>query len=160
MKQFHHIFWFWLPPIGYMAAIFMMSSVSLPEIGFEAPDYILHALEYFLLALLLMRLFLSKQVFHRFLTGNKESLVNWRQTCLIAVVIAIGYGISDEIHQYFVPGRHCSLHDVFSDIAGTLLAYGVAQLDYLFLNRCRSWVGVLKRFGAVSSVSYAMYRFR
>ncbi len=154
MKQFHHIFWFWLPPAGYMAAIFFMSSISQPHVAGEMPDYILHTLEYFLLALLLIRLLLVRQ----FLKGSKENLTTWRHACLSGVIIAVTYGISDEIHQYFVPGRYCSLYDMFSDTVGSLLAYAVASLDYCLLKRYRGWVEALKRFGAISSVSYIMYR--
>jgi VanZ family protein len=148
-----HIFWFWLPPIGYMAAIFVVSSLPTPQIGGEIPDYFLHALEYFLLALLLVRLFLAKQFFQ----GNRGDFANWQRACLLAVIIAIAYGISDEIHQYFVPGRHCSLHDMVSDTVGALIAYGVAFLDYLLLNRYRSWIVFLKRFRTIHSISYTAY---
>ena len=56
-----YLFWFWLPPLGYMAAIFVVSSLSHPEvIGGDIPDYFLHALEYFLLALLVIRLLLAR----------------------------------------------------------------------------------------------------
>jgi VanZ family protein len=149
------IVWFWFPPIGYMAVIFFVSSLSHPAIGGKTPDYILHALGYFLLALLLIRLFLVRQSQQ----ANRADLASWHQACWLGVLIAIGYGITDEIHQYFVPGRYCSLHDVFSDVVGTMLAYGVASLDYLFLKRFRSWIAFLKHFGAIRHISYAVYRF-
>jgi VanZ family protein len=142
-----------------MVAIFTVSSLSHPEIAGETPDYILHALEYFLLTLLLIRLLLSRQ-FPHFLKRSGRSFTNWQYACLLGVIIAVGYGISDEIHQYFVPGRHCSLYDVFSDTAGALLAYIVASFDYLLLTNCRSWITFLKRFETISSISYAMYRFK
>ena len=34
--------------------------------------------------------------------------------------ICVLYSISDEIHQYFVPGRACRLFDVFVDTCGSL----------------------------------------
>lgn len=40
----------------------------------------------------------------------------------IGIIFAILYGISDEIHQYFVPGRHFSLFDILTDSTGILLA--------------------------------------
>ena len=146
MKNARFIFWFWLPPLEYMAAIFFVSSLPNPQVGGETPDYILHALEYFLLTLLLMRLFLAKQsplVLKQrqnffLLSGCRGDVINWHHACLLGVIIAIAYGVSDEIHQYFIPGRHCSWHDVVADTAGALLAYGVALLDYLVLPNCRS----------------------
>ena len=40
-----------------------------------------------------------------------------------AVVIALGalYGISDEVHQMFVPGRTAELADWFADVLGVLV---------------------------------------
>ena len=32
------------------------------------------------------------------------------------------YGVIDELHQAYVPGRHCSFFDVVSDVAGAALA--------------------------------------
>ncbi len=139
-----------------MTAIFTVSSLPNPQIGGETPDYILHALEYFLLALLLIRLFLARQ----FLSDGKRDFTNWQQVCLLGVIIAVGYGVTDEIHQYFVPGRYCSLSDVFSDTVGAIFAYGVASLDYLLLNRYKPWGRFLKRFNMIRSISYAAYRFK
>lgn len=39
----------------------------------------------------------------------------------LAVAIAVGYGIVDEVHQGFVPGRHPSIGDLLSDASGALL---------------------------------------
>jgi VanZ family protein len=34
------------------------------------------------------------------------------------VIIAVLYGASDEIHQYFVPGRVCDIFDLVADSIG------------------------------------------
>jgi VanZ family protein len=142
-----------------MVAIFVVSSLSNPQIGGETPDHVLHGLEYFLLTLLLIRFFLVKQSTSD--EKGKWDFISWQQACLLGVVVSIIYGITDEIHQYFVPGRHCSLYDVFSDTVGAMLAYGVATLDYLFLNYYSHWITTsLKRFRTIRSVSYAAYRFK
>ena len=39
-----------------------------------------------------------------------------------ALVISALYGILDEIHQLFVPGRHTELRDWLADMTGTLIA--------------------------------------
>ena len=39
---------------------------------------------------------------------------------LIVIILVVLYGISDEIHQLFVPGRHFSLYDIFTDSTGAL----------------------------------------
>jgi len=36
----------------------------------------------------------------------------------LAFAIAFLYGVSDEIHQYFVPGRHPDVLDVVADASG------------------------------------------
>ncbi len=38
-----------------------------------------------------------------------------------AAAIAYAYGVTDETHQFFVPGRDASLHDLRSDLAGSML---------------------------------------
>ena len=49
-----------------------------------------------------------------------------------AILILIAYGILDEIHQFFVPGRFCSLVDVGFDGTGILFAFLVyiISLEY------------------------------
>ena len=39
----------------------------------------------------------------------------------ITVLFCLGYGVSDEFHQLFVPGRSPSGFDVFADACGALL---------------------------------------
>ena len=151
MKHVHHIFWFWLPPLGYMIAIFGVSSLSQPRIGGDTPDYVLHTLEYFVLALLLIRLLLARH----FSAQIEIDFALWKKACIAGMLFAAAYGVTDEIHQYFVPGRHCSLHDVLADTFGAFLACGVALLDYVLLHRCQSWRIFLRRFPRILQCSYA-----
>jgi VanZ family protein len=58
------------------------------------------------------------------------------RTALIAWFIATLYGVSDEIHQLFVPGRSGALKDVLIDAAGA--AIGVLALA-VFLGIVRIW---------------------
>lgn len=44
-----------------------------------------------------------------------------RRDAVLAAAAAFGYGIVDEVHQYFVPGRLCSWLDLVSDAAGAVL---------------------------------------
>ena len=44
------------------------------------------------------------------------------KTIPIAIIITVLYGISDEIHQIFVPGRHFAILDILTDSAGILFA--------------------------------------
>jgi len=103
----------YLPALAYMAAIFTLSSfhrVPLPYIDRLSVDKIYHIIEYGILGFLLMRL-LTLEKF-KIKTGGK-----------ILIVFAIGtvYGITDEIHQYFVPGRYFSYWDIAVDSIGSSL---------------------------------------
>jgi VanZ family protein len=40
---------------------------------------------------------------------------------LITFIFAGLYGLSDELHQLFVPGRDCSAFDLFIDLTGSFL---------------------------------------
>ena len=45
-------------------------------------------------------------------------------------VMALAYGLSDELHQAYVPGRQSSFYDVLADGAGALLGAALrARLD-------------------------------
>ncbi len=41
---------------------------------------------------------------------------------VLGIITSIAYAISDEIHQFFVPGRFCTLFDIFLDITGISFA--------------------------------------
>lgn len=56
-------------------------------------------------------------------------LAAWRGSAGMGIaaaawLLAVAYGISDEVHQAFVPNRHASAFDVLADAAGAAL--GVA----------------------------------
>ena len=40
-----------------------------------------------------------------------------------SILICFLYAVSDEIHQYFVPGRACRLYDMLIDTAGATFGY-------------------------------------
>lgn len=63
---------------------------------------------YFILGLLLISLVLE------YIPMNKVSII-------IALLISFLYAVSDEVHQYFVPGRSCEVRDVLIDTCGALL---------------------------------------
>ncbi|MBI5875471.1 MAG: VanZ family protein [Deltaproteobacteria bacterium] len=96
----------WLPPIAYMALIFYISSQSLR--GLPLPkntDKIIHFIEFGILGILWFR-------------ALKTVGVNNKQIVFVAFAITFLYGISDEIHQYFVPERDASVFDAVADGLG------------------------------------------
>ncbi|MDK2561964.1 VanZ family protein [Romboutsia sedimentorum] len=49
-----------------------------------------------------------------------------------AFAISLLYAVSDEIHQYFVPGRACMLQDVLIDCIGMLIGLTLISILYKF----------------------------
>ncbi len=70
-----------------------------------------HFSEYFLLALLAARAFLT--------SPSPKVRQNWFPISLVLVVV---YALLDEYHQSFVPSRTPSIYDSFIDIGGGLTA--------------------------------------
>jgi VanZ family protein len=50
------------------------------------------------------------------------------RTFLLIVLISSLYGVIDEIHQFYVPGRNCNVWDWMADTIGALLGAGAALL--------------------------------
>lgn len=119
-------FLFWSPPLLYLGLIFYLSSLSRIRLGFEAPDFLLHFPEYFLLLVLLVR---------AVNLGFRER-VGWL-ALLSCSLFSVVYAASDEIHQYYVPGRDASVSDFLTDAAG-VLAGVLAILIYQKFYRRRS----------------------
>ncbi len=70
--------------------------------------------------------------------GPKTRLANWSKLrlWLLSWFFCLAYAVTDELHQYFVPGRGCQLRDILIDAsgaAGGILLYLV--LHRLFLTR-------------------------
>lgn len=95
----------------WMTTIFILSTQSsLPTQSlFEGQDKFEHLLAYGLLGVLLSR------------SLNPMKVVTWQRVILITVLTTL-YGISDEYHQSFVPGRDVSALDVLADGVGGFVA--------------------------------------
>jgi VanZ family protein len=111
--------YYWLPVLVYCAAIFIQSSLPttrhLPQWPYL--DKLLHAAAYALLGFL----------FFRALSAGR--LAKNRNLSLILSIIFAGlYGLSDEIHQSFVPGRSAEAADALADLLGGCLGAGCGWL--------------------------------
>lgn len=62
---------------------------------------------------------------------------NFIKISFITVIICFLYALSDEIHQYFVPGRACRVFDVIVDTSGSVF-FCLMYLVYnkIFKKRC------------------------
>ena len=97
--------------VGWMMLIFFLSSQpSLPAVSFfSGADLLLHAVFYAILCVFLARSFTDPRI------------RNWNRVILLTVLVT-AYGITDEFHQSFVPGRDASIWDVLADNVGGFLA--------------------------------------
>ena len=107
----------WLPVGVYMAAIFFVSGLPIAPLPEEVSDKTGHMAAYAGLAILAVRA----------LGGGLPCRVVWRVAGL-ALVIAAGYGIFDELHQLLVPGRSGDLLDWYADVSGAVIAIGACWL--------------------------------
>jgi VanZ family protein len=104
--------WIWGPVWLQMALIFIASSIpNLTDLPGHMSDKVGHGIGYGLLGLALLRA----------LAGARFSGVTLRAV-LLTVVCATAYGVSDEFHQTFVPGRTADVHDVAADGIGAAVA--------------------------------------
>jgi hypothetical protein len=87
---------YWVPVAAYMGLIFYLSAQSHPEE--QLPS------------------FLAELWYRAFRWGAAG--FSARQAMLFAVVAASLYGLSDEVHQLFVPFRESSWQDWAADTAG------------------------------------------
>jgi VanZ family protein len=108
LKQFT---FYWLPLIFYCLAIYIQSDrPALKHIpSFEFSDKVLHFLAYAVLGILFYRAYQTLWI--------KK---HWRMLVSLSILSASLYGLSDEIHQYFVPFRDADLLDVVANILGAI----------------------------------------
>ena len=103
---------YWLPTIGYMALIFTLSSFSIKvpviKVGM---DKIIHVFEYAILVYLFAYSF------------NQTTKLPRYSIEIIAITATILYGIGDEFHQSFVPGRNFDVLDMVFDAVGASTIY-------------------------------------
>jgi VanZ like family len=117
----------WGPVALQMALIFAASSI--PELGAlpgGMSDKSGHGIGYGILGAVLVRA----------LAGGRLNGITWRRAGL-AVLLATLYGVSDEFHQSFVPGRSPDRFDVLADCLGAALTVVVIA------GVARAW-GILK----------------
>jgi len=103
------LFKLWAPVLVWAGVIFYFSSI--PDLKTNLKyDFLLrktgHIFEYFILTFLLYRAF-----------SGSCKMNNFRLFMYPAVFSFI-YAASDEIHQYFILSRNCSMHDLLVDSVG------------------------------------------
>jgi len=110
-----------LPALIMAGAIFYVSSIEKIELPLDIvffSDLFFHAAAYFFFGITLLC------AAYPWNTSLDYSL----RTYMILGVIGILYGLSDEIHQSFVPNRACALSDFFADSVGVILALAALRI--------------------------------
>jgi VanZ family protein len=125
-SRLKNITFYWLPLIAYCLLIYIQSSYPSPERlpSFEFSDKLLHFAAYAVMGALFYRAYQTLPF-----KNHMQLLV------LLSMISTSLYGISDEIHQSFVPYRDGSLLDVIADMLGAVC--GVYLYHWWTVSRTR-----------------------
>jgi len=105
----------WGPALTLMALIFSVSSTSTPPaLPKHISDVVAHAIVYSVLGALMLR---------GFARGRWCGIT--RRAVALSILVSALYGVSDEIHQHFVPGRNAEVRDVVADAIGAFFGTGL-----------------------------------
>ena len=102
---------YWFPVFLYCLLIFIQSSYPSPESVPDWPniDKLFHVAVYALLGALFLRAFKTLLIQH-----------NLKLVMILSILLSSLYGISDEIHQHFVPFRDADFMDALADMIGSV----------------------------------------
>lgn len=111
-------YYVYYPLVFYWLMLFIGTTIpgkSLPSFG--GSDKIKHLLGYFGLSILLNITFIVQQKY------------DWlRKYSILCTTLCAGfYGIIDELHQSFIPGRSCDIFDWIADVIGALISVIVVK---------------------------------
>jgi VanZ family protein len=122
----------WGPVVLMLLVIFAASSIpNLKALPGNMSDKSGHSIGYGLLGGLILRA----------LAGGRVRGVTWPYG-IAAIALATLYGVTDEFHQLFVPGRSADRYDVLADCIGATLGTALG------------WVAVaMQRWGILHSSS-------
>ena len=121
----HHVL-SWLITFLIAGTIFYVSSLTFESAGTGSSSniktIIYHILIFFIFSFFLMIASVK---------GKNKELI------FLAVPIAVLYGISDEIHQYFVPGRYSTIFDIFLNSVGILFAFMIYFITIVYREKTK-----------------------
>jgi VanZ family protein len=111
-----------------MAIIFIQSSFPAkvyPEVEFFEADKLIHILIYGVLSLLC----------YIFLIHQQKFPVLFSNPFVFTILICSLYGLTDEVHQLYVPLRNGNVYDWIADITGVILT--VFLIKYFLKSRLK-----------------------
>ncbi len=108
----------------YCIAVIIISSFSNPEKQLNlSRGPVPHFIEYSLMGILVLLFFRTVEI-------KKNRAV------LVALIFCWGFALSDELHQFFVPGREMSLEDVRIDCIASSIGIIAAEFGRRYLFPC------------------------
>lgn len=110
---------YWAPVLLYAGFIFYTSSIPSPFPEVKADLSVLHIPMFFVLSYLMSRAF----------AGTK---LEGRGIIVFPMIVTALYGILDELHQLYVPGRTFSYPDMGLDLFGACLIVFKGWWEKLF----------------------------
>jgi VanZ family protein len=75
--------------------------------------------------------------FLAFLMSNTFTSFKGKPCSALSILLSCIYALSDEIHQYFVPGRACQLSDLIMDSVGIILGVFAFRLMFEAIKKLR-----------------------
>ncbi len=110
---------YWLPVVLYCLLIYIQSDKPSPEMipSYQFVDKLLHFAAYGILGILFYRAYRTLRI--------KENI---KLLMLLSVVSASLYGVSDEIHQSYVPFREAEVADAIADMIGAIAGVYLYQM--------------------------------
>ncbi|MFN3468051.1 MAG: VanZ family protein, partial [Candidatus Brocadiales bacterium] len=104
----------WIPATTYAGLIFVASSLPQPVPNIPIPyiDKPIHLVEYAILCILIC--------WAQFHPNNPLRPI--KKVVFFSIIASSLYGVSDEVHQYFVPTRNSDVLDWAFDTLGASLA--------------------------------------
>ena len=118
-KRYKNFLYYWFPVLIYCLLIYLQSSYPSPDSVPDLPylDKLIHLAVYALLGILFFRAYMTQSF--------KDNI---KLVMALSIVSSSLYGVSDEIHQYYVTCRSAELMDVLADILGSICGVFAYQL--------------------------------
>lgn len=132
----HFLLIYWLPAAFWMALIFYLSSQS-GQPRFPWLATVGHIVEYTILSALYLFALTRSQAAQ--ISSNPKKVAGKKlqlkiRLATMAFLLSTFYGLTDEVHQYFVPGRFADPMDLLVD---SLAALAVSRI-FVFFNKEKS----------------------
>jgi len=91
--------------------------IELPQVDIDFIDKILHLIAFFIYGISIQITIINIESLQKKIKKNYKFKIK-----LIVLIFGISFAASDEIHQYFTPGRSADILDWIADVLGIILS--------------------------------------